>query len=162
MYGGDKHGGLESIFEDFCDSHVDSFVEEGKDDDDGSGFSHSMHYLHEAYLTEFEKACEWAIEVEGGTLKTFFETCQVRDVAKLCLSPYGVPPLHPSNNNMPRASFSVHKSPSKKDFSLLFCALFLISVWWTRESSSTGAQIPIWPGSLTQSLQRWTFRPSFE
>jgi len=28
MYGGDKNGGLESVFEDFCDSHADEFVTE--------------------------------------------------------------------------------------------------------------------------------------
>ena len=79
MYGGDKDGGMESIFEDFCDSHVDSFVAESKDDDDdGTGFSHNAAALHEAYLAEFEKSCEWAIEVEGGSLKAFFTACQVR------------------------------------------------------------------------------------
>ena len=77
MYGGDPRGGLESILEDFCESHVDSFASEGKSEDDGQGFTHNMRALHDAYLAEFEKSCEWAIEVEGGDPKAFFTACQV-------------------------------------------------------------------------------------
>mmetsp|Transcript_67185 Transcript_67185/g.135396 ORF Transcript_67185/g.135396 Transcript_67185/m.135396 type:complete len:158 (+) Transcript_67185:235-708(+) len=76
MYGGDKNGGLESVFEDFCDSHADEFVTEMKEDGDGKGFSHSLRSLHEGYLAEFEKSCEWAIEVEGGDPKIFYAQCE--------------------------------------------------------------------------------------
>jgi len=49
-----------------------------KEDDAGTGYSHSLKSLHEGYLAEFEKSCEWAIEVEGGDPKMFFAQCEVR------------------------------------------------------------------------------------
>jgi len=47
-----------------------------KEDEDGTGFSHTLTSLHESYLERFEATCEWAIEVEGGDPKEFFAACQ--------------------------------------------------------------------------------------
>jgi len=51
-----------------------------KEDGDGKGFSHSLRSLHEGYLAEFEKSCEWAIEVEGGDPKIFYAQCEVKSL----------------------------------------------------------------------------------
>ena len=59
-----------------------------KEDEDGTGFSHTLTSLHESYLERFEATCEWAIEVEGGDPKEFFAACQVKlvrtSVVTLC------------------------------------------------------------------------------
>ena len=79
LYGGDAEGGLEVIFEDFVEANADTFLNAGADAEDGSGYSHELTALHTSYLEQFERACEWAIEVEGSAdeegLKQFYGAC---------------------------------------------------------------------------------------
>ena len=77
LYGGDAEGGLETIFEDWVDSHCEDVEDEEKEDSsDGTGHSHSLRALWQGYCEEFEKSCNWAIEVEGGDPKAFFAACE--------------------------------------------------------------------------------------
>ena len=78
-------GGLELIFSDFIDSHCSAFENEAPlpvnqdeqvDLGDGSGMSLEFSTLHEKYLQKFEESCAWAIEVNQGSDKKFFDECQ--------------------------------------------------------------------------------------
>ena len=77
IYGGDANGGLETILEDWVSSHLEDLSDISEADiSDGSGHSHAMRSLWQGYCEEFEKSCDWAIEVEGGDPKIFFAACE--------------------------------------------------------------------------------------
>ena len=78
-------GGLELIFSDFIDSHCAAFEgeaplpvaqDEQVDLGDGSGMSLEFSALHEQYLQKFEDSCSWAIEVNQGSAKKFYDECE--------------------------------------------------------------------------------------
>ena len=78
-------GGLELIFSDFIDSHCAAFEneaplpvnqEEQVNLGDGSGMSLEYSALHQQYLQKFEDSCSWAIEVNQGSDKKFYDECE--------------------------------------------------------------------------------------